>query len=99
MTVNKTYAVDDNPKMNRGFRQMDPEVHREIARAGGRAAHEKGTAHEYTSETGKIAGRKGGLKIAATKGTEYFREIGRKGGNAARAKALAARDAAKENPS
>ncbi len=39
---------------------MDPEKQREIASRGGKAAHEKGTAHEFTSEEAKEAGRKGG---------------------------------------
>ncbi len=39
---------------------MDPERQREIASRGGKAAHEKGTAHEFTSEEAKEAGRKGG---------------------------------------
>ena len=45
---------------NRGFASMDPEKQREIASEGGRAAHEKGTAHEFTSEEAREAGRKGG---------------------------------------
>src|SRR4051812_35338503 len=44
----------------RGFASMDPQRQREIASAGGRAAHEKGTAHEFTSEEAREAGRKGG---------------------------------------
>ncbi|NLN77600.1 MAG: general stress protein [Armatimonadetes bacterium] len=44
----------------RGFASMDPEKQREIARKGGRAAHKKGTAHQWTSEEARIAGRKGG---------------------------------------
>jgi general stress protein YciG len=44
----------------RGFGSMDPQRHREIASAGGRAAHEKGTGHEFTSEEAREAGRKGG---------------------------------------
>lgn len=44
----------------RGFASMDPEKQREIARKGGRAAHMKGTAHEWTSEEARVAGRKGG---------------------------------------
>lgn len=47
-------------KGERGFASMNPEKQREIARKGGRAAHEKGTAHEFTSAEAKIAGRKGG---------------------------------------
>jgi general stress protein YciG len=39
---------------------MLPEKQREIASKGGRAAHEKGTAHEWTSEEARQAGRKGG---------------------------------------
>ncbi len=45
---------------NRGFASMDPQRQREIASQGGRAAHEKGTAHEFTSEEAREAGRKGG---------------------------------------
>jgi len=39
---------------------MSPEKQREIASKGGRAAHLKGTAHEWTSEEARLAGRKGG---------------------------------------
>ena len=39
---------------------MDPDKQREIASKGGHAAHEKGTAHEFTSEEAREAGRKGG---------------------------------------
>jgi general stress protein YciG len=39
---------------------MSPEKQREIASKGGRAAHVKGTAHEWTSEEARSAGRKGG---------------------------------------
>jgi Stress-induced bacterial acidophilic repeat motif len=39
---------------------MSPEKQREIASKGGRAAHEKGTAHEWTAEEARSAGRKGG---------------------------------------
>jgi uncharacterized protein len=44
----------------RGFASMDAEKQRRIASKGGRAAHEKGTAHEFTSEEAREAGRKGG---------------------------------------
>ena len=40
----------------RGFASMDPQQQREIASEGGRAAHEKGTAHEFTSEEARRAG-------------------------------------------
>jgi uncharacterized protein len=44
----------------RGFASMDEEKQREIASKGGKAAHEKGTAHEFTSQEAQEAGRKGG---------------------------------------
>ena len=47
-------------KERRGFASMSPERQREIASKGGRAAHEKGTAHEWTPEEARRAGRKGG---------------------------------------
>jgi general stress protein YciG len=43
-----------------GFASMSPEKQREIASKGGRAAHLRGTAHEWTSEEAAAAGRKGG---------------------------------------
>ena len=39
---------------------MSREKQREIASKGGRAAHEKGTAHEWTADEARNAGRKGG---------------------------------------
>ncbi|MBY0525126.1 MAG: KGG domain-containing protein [Gemmataceae bacterium] len=47
-------------KSRRGFAGMDQEKQREIASKGGRAAHRKGTAHEFTPEEAREAGRKGG---------------------------------------
>ena len=40
---------------------MDRSKQREIASKGGKAAHQKGTAHEWTSEEAREAGRKGGM--------------------------------------
>ncbi len=48
-------------RARRGFAVMAVERVREIARIGGKAAHEAGTAHEFTSEEARLAGRKGGL--------------------------------------
>ena len=45
---------------NRGFASMDKDKQREIASKGGKAAHEKGTAHEFDSEEASKAGKKGG---------------------------------------
>jgi uncharacterized protein len=47
-------------KERRGFASMSAEKQREIASKGGRAAHEKGTAHEWTTDEARSAGRKGG---------------------------------------
>ena len=51
-------------KTLQGFAKMDETTRREIASMGGRAAHEKGTAHEWSREQARIAGRKGGLARA-----------------------------------
>lgn len=45
----------------RGFGAMDEAKHRAIASKGGKAAHQKGSAHRFSSEEARIAGRKGGL--------------------------------------
>ena len=45
---------------NRGFASMDEEKQRQIASKGGKAAHEKGTAHEFSHEEAVAAGKKGG---------------------------------------
>jgi general stress protein YciG len=46
---------------DRGFASMDRDRQREIASKGGRAAHKKGAAHQWTREEAQAAGRKGGL--------------------------------------
>jgi general stress protein YciG len=48
-------------KEDRGFASMDRNKQREIASKGGKAAHQKGTAHEWTTEEAREAGRKGGM--------------------------------------
>jgi general stress protein YciG len=45
---------------HRGFAAMDADKQRMIASKGGKAAHQKGTAHEFSSEEARAAGRKGG---------------------------------------
>lgn len=49
------------PRRPRGFAAIDRKLLGEIARKGGKAAHSAGTAHEFTSEEARVAGRKGGL--------------------------------------
>jgi len=57
---------------------MDAIKQREIARKGGRAAHEKGTAHEFTADEARAAGRKGGERVSSNR--EHMSRIGRLGG-------------------
>ena len=56
---------------------------REIASKGGKAAHQKGTAHEWTSEEARDAGRKGGIashrRRREQKDSGETRETGRRG--------------------
>lgn len=67
-------------RAKRGFASMDPDKQREIASKGGHAAHERGTAHEFTSEEARAAGRKGGESVSRDR--QHMAEIGRKGGKA-----------------
>ena len=62
----------------RGFASMEPDKQRRIAEKGGRAAHAKGTAHEFTSDEAREAGRKGGQSVSRDK--THMAEIGREGG-------------------
>lgn len=67
-----------NNTSRRGFASMDPEKQREIASKGGRAAHAKGTAHEFTPDEAREAGRKGGMVVSQNR--EHMATIGREGG-------------------
>ena len=73
---------------SRGFGTMAPERQREIASKGGRVAHERGLAHEFTSEEGRTAGRKGGELVSRDRA--HMAEIGRRGGLAKRRRRRAA---------
>jgi len=53
-------GTEGKQKRPRGFAAMDRTIVSEIARKGGKAAHSAGTAHEFTSEEARVAGRKGG---------------------------------------
>ena len=57
---NQENHQESRGRSNRGFASMDPQKQREIASAGGRAAHRQGVAHEWSSEEARDAGRKGG---------------------------------------
>ena len=66
----------------RGFAAMSRDKQREIARRGGRAAHEKGTAHEFTRDEARAAGHKGG--VAVSRNRDHMSRIGRSGGLSSR---------------
>ena len=72
----------------RGFASMDSNKQREIASKGGRAAHAKGTAHEFTSDEARVAGRKGGEAVSRDRA--HMSAIGREGGHSRGARARAA---------
>lgn len=72
--------MSSDGKSRRGFASMTPEKRREIARLGGKAAHEKGRAHQFTPHEAREAGRKGGLSVS--KNRQHMAEIGRAGGKA-----------------
>lgn len=79
-----------NGTSRRGFASMDEDKQREIASKGGKAAHEKGTAHEFDSEEAREAGKAAHEKGAAHEfNSEEAREAGRKGGHAAHEKGTA----------
>jgi len=71
----------------RGFASMDPSKQREIASKGGKAAHAKGTAHEFTSDEARVAGRKGGEAVSRDRA--HMSAIGREGGHSRGARARA----------
>ena len=76
-------------KSKRGFASMDAARQRDIASKGGKAAHAKGTAHEWTADEARNAGRKGGEVVSRDRA--HMEAIGRAGGEArGRARQLAA---------
>ena len=76
-----TMGGNGNGRSLRGFASMDREKQRQIASKGGRAAHEKGTAHEFNSDEASLAAKKGHERGTAHEFTpEEARVAGRKGG-------------------
>jgi hypothetical protein len=71
---------NNSKKSHRGFASMDPAKQKEIASKGGRAAHEKGTAHQFSPVEAREAGRKGGGAVSQDR--HHMAEIGRIGGQA-----------------
>ena len=80
ITIEDTGADTEKTKSNRGFASMDPKKQKAIASKGGIAAHEKGTAHQFSSEEAREAGRKGGGMVSRDR--KHMAEIGRLGGKA-----------------
>lgn len=80
----------------RGFAAMDKETQRLIASKGGQAAHQKGTAHEFTSEEARRAGQKGGEAVSRNR--EHMAEIGRKGGESRQTARAGARQGDRAEP-
>jgi general stress protein YciG len=70
--------AERKPASQRGFAAMERDKQRAIASKGGRAAHEKGTAHEFTPDEARMAGKKGGDVVSQNR--RHMAEIGRKGG-------------------
>src|SRR5690242_7293890 len=79
-TTGGSAAGSGRTRSNRGFASMDRGKQREIASKGGKAAHAKGTAHEFDSGEAREAGRKGG--VAVSRNREHMAAIGRRGGEA-----------------
>ena len=74
---------------HRGFAAMDENKQRQIASKGGKAAHEKGTAHEFTPDEARAAGRKGGERVSADR--HHMSRIGRMGGKSSAGRRQAVR--------
>ena len=77
-------------KSRSGFAAMDPSRQKELASKGGRAAHEKGTAHEWSSDEARGAGQKGGITVSRDRA--HMAAIGREGGESRSRASRAARD-------
>ena len=73
-------ASERQETRRRGFASMDGTLQRTISSKGGKAAHAKGKAHEFTADEAREAGRKGGRSISQNR--EHMARIGREGGKA-----------------
>src|SRR5690349_20459733 len=58
------------PRKRRGFAAMDPRLVSELASRGGKAAQRAGTAHRFSSEEARVAGRKGGIATGQKRRTQ-----------------------------
>ena len=78
---NKQSGAQGSGTSNRGFASMDPQRQREIANEGGKAAHEKGTAHEFTSEEARRAGSMSHGNRQSEQANTRSGSAGKQGGN------------------
>lgn len=76
---NKQEQAPATPK-RKGFAGMDRTTQKAISSKGGKAAHAKGKAHEFTEDEAREAGRKGGRSVSQNR--EHMARIGREGGKA-----------------
>lgn len=67
-----------NSQAPRGFARMDSQRQKEVSSLGGRTAHARGNAHEFSTEEARLAGHKGGQVVSANR--EHMAAIGRIGG-------------------
>jgi len=65
-------------RAHQGFAVLDPELQREIASKGGKAAHAQGKAYEFTPEKAREAGKKGGEAVSRDRA--HMARIGAMGG-------------------
>jgi general stress protein YciG len=75
-------TTEERRPRRRGFAAMDRDRVREIASKGGKAAHAAGTAHQFSSDEARVAGRKGGMAPHVRRGGVRRRPTGDTGGNA-----------------
>lgn len=68
-------APQERRPRRRGFAAMDRDRVREIASKGGKAAHAAGTAHQFSSDEARVAGRKGGMAPHVRRGGVRRRAI------------------------
>jgi general stress protein YciG len=74
----KTADSQSAYRSGRGFAGMPKDKQKQIASDGGKAAHAKGKAHEFTADEARVAGRRGGLAVSQNR--EHMSSIGREGG-------------------
>ena len=91
-----TKSDDDEPQAPWGFARVPKETLRNWASLGGKVAQHNRSAHRFTSETARAAGKRGGEAIA--KDREHMRELGRRGGTAKAKARKAAQEKQTETP-